>query len=98
VVIERSEGPEPEEELLALSKAFKQAASMNQNRWSPLALGQALAPLRCRRRISSQSFELRNGSGYRRATMSAFSNVMPNPSIEGTFKRLRLLPAPHVKR
>jgi hypothetical protein len=23
---------------------------------------------------------------------------MANPSIEGTFKRLRLLPAPHVKR
>jgi hypothetical protein len=37
VVIERSEGSEPEEALLALCKAFKQAASMNQNRWSTLA-------------------------------------------------------------
>jgi hypothetical protein len=30
--------------------------------------------------------------------VSRSSAVAPNPSIEGTFKRLRLLPAPHVKR
>ena len=39
-----------------------------------------------------------SGVGSMRSVPRLSTGVTPNPSIEGTVKRLRLLPAPHVKR
>ena len=39
-----------------------------------------------------------SGVGSMRSVPRLSTVVTPNPSIEGTVKRLRLLPAPHVKR
>jgi len=58
------------------------------------------APVKCNPDQSNTQVSRPSGIGMRfgRECKSTGSNTPPNPSIEGTHKRLRLLRSPHVKR
>ena len=80
-------------------KAFQaQVAPALARRRGQMLVSLGALPLSEGRRSLGRTVSSGSGVGSMQSAPRLPTVVTPNPSIEGTVKRLRLLPAPHVKR